>query len=113
MKRITEQSKEYKTKFLYKLWQYENTGFQPSEIVPKPGSFADKQRELETKQKHSIQLVSIPTADGSKNFWSVRMDGVEMDINAFAEKIGVKAHTVRSWVTNKTFNQRLREKGLV
>ncbi|WP_304508941.1 hypothetical protein [Anaerotignum sp.] len=111
--RITDEHKEHKIDYLKKLQAYENTGWQPDEITPKPGSVADLNKNIVKPKKHKIHLVSRSTADNKRTFWGIKMDGKELSIDEFGEAIGIKGNTVRSWVTHNVFEQRIREKGLI
>lgn len=113
MKRLTNARMEYKSKILVALQAYENTGYRPEEIAPKDVSPAVKQKVVKGKKKHEVELLVISTPSCRRNFYTVRMDGEEMSLNEFAEKICVGKDTVRSWVTHKIFNQRLRERGII
>ena len=111
MERITIANMEYKTKFLRKLWEYENTGHQPHEITPKEGSPAAL--NVKPQQKHKIRLIVGSTIDGLKNRYYVQMDGEELTLEKFGERIGVKGNAIRSWCRYDTFDKNVREKGLV
>ncbi|GEM_PF-5681179 len=113
MERETKPEMVHTSPYLRKLQAYENTGWQPDEITPKKGSVAEQQKVIEVKPKHKVRLIVKQTPDCRRNFYTVNVDGKEMGLKEFAEKIGVGKDTVRSWVTHKAFELRLREKGII
>lgn len=111
MKRITIAKMDYKTKFLRRLWEYENIGLTPEQIISRLGiGKQEVSKDFDLSMKHDIKLIN-PT-DKPRNL-VVNVDGERMGINDFSNIIGMDPKTVKGWVREGLLNQRLREKGIV
>ncbi len=113
MKRITKDCIAYRSELLHKLQQYENTGFQPDEIAPKPGSVAEKQRKMGSVKKRKVKLETVIISGGSKASYEIICEGKKMTASQFAETISVQPSTVCKWAREGTFYDRLRERGVI
>lgn len=106
MGRMTEANRVYTSDWLRRLQAFEDLGFEPNQITPKSGSTTAKNR-------HEVEL-SIRTREGNNGcLYEIAMDGVKMTINEFATVVKINQNTVRSWVTNGTFYEGLRKRGII
>ena len=111
MKRLTKSKMEYKSNLLVKLQAYENIGLTPEQIVERLGiGKQEMSKDFDLSTKHDIKLLNA--TDKPRNL-VVNVDGEKMGINDFCKAIGMNPTTVKGWVRERTFFQRLREKGIV
>lgn len=60
-----------------------------------------------------MKLYTKLSSGGKKRFYTVVVDGKEMDLKEFSEKIGVHSTTVQGWASHGIFEQRLQDRGIL